>query len=74
VNRLIRATIGLFVAVCIGAGCGSNTAPPPTDSKPAVAGGNSRIKYKPEYEKMLGKDGKMLFKPSESKKRPDGVK
>ena len=39
----------------------------------AIASGNSRIKFKDEYKQMLGKDGKMLFKPSESKKKPAGV-
>ena len=31
------------------------------------------LKYKEEYKKMLGKDGQLLWKPSESKKRPPGI-
>jgi hypothetical protein len=73
VSRNIRAAIGLFAVGWFGAGCGSNTAPPAIEGKPAVAGGNSRIPFKEEYKKMIGNDGKMLFKPSESKKRPKGV-
>jgi hypothetical protein len=72
VNRIACAAIGLFAIVSTGSGCGSNTAAP-TPGKAEAAGGNARIKFKDEYKQMLGKDGKMLFKPAESKKRPEGV-
>jgi hypothetical protein len=68
----VRTVIGLFAVVWFGSGCGSNAPPPTADGKLPVAGANSRIKYKDEYKQMLGKDGKMIYKPSESKKRPQG--
>jgi hypothetical protein len=72
VYRTIRAAIGLVALIGLGSGCGSNT-PAPAPGQPVLAGGNSRIKFKDEYKNMLNNDGKMLWKPSESKKRPPGV-
>ena len=64
------AALGLLAVVGFGSGCGSNTAAPNTQGQPVVAGGNSRIKFKDEYKKMISKDGKMLFKPSEKRQPP----
>jgi hypothetical protein len=74
VNRLSRTAIVLVVAVVLGAGCGPSPTPPPgSGNSSADAGPNNRLKYKDEYKKMIGKDGKMLFKPSESSRRPEGI-
>ena len=72
-NRRIRTAFCLFAVVVLGTGCGSNTAQT-TPGQPVVAGGNSRIKFKPEYKKLLGEGGKTHFKPSEFKKPPQGVR
>ena len=73
-GRFLREAAGLATLLILGSGCGSST---PTPEKAALssadAGPNSRLKFKDEYKKMLDKDGKMLFKPSESNKRPPGV-
>jgi len=66
------ATIGLVIVLGFASGCGSST-PAPAPGQPAIVSGNSRIKFKDEYKQMIGKDGKMLFKPSESKKKPAGI-
>jgi hypothetical protein len=73
VNRMFWATIGLLAVVSCAAGCGSNTAPPPPDGKAPVAGGNSRIKLRPEYKKLLGNGENTHFKPSQFKKPPQGI-
>jgi hypothetical protein len=72
VNHTVRVAIGLVAVAGLGSGCGSN-APAPAPGQPVVAGANSRIQFKEDYKKMIGKDGKMLWKPSESKRRPAGV-
>jgi hypothetical protein len=72
-NRCLRAAIGIVALVCLVPGCGSNTADPVAAGKPVEAGPNSRIKFKEEYKDMIGKDGQLRWKPSESKKRPPGV-
>jgi hypothetical protein len=71
-NRSLCAAIGIAGSLILGAGCGSDT-PTPTVAGPAVAGPNKRIKYKDEYKKMLGKDGQLLWKPSQSSKLPPDV-
>jgi hypothetical protein len=73
VNRKTRAVIGLVAIVGLGSGCGASGPAPPPPGQPVIAGGNSRVKFKDEYKKMIGPDGKMLFKPSETNKRPAGV-
>jgi hypothetical protein len=72
-NRCLRTALGLFALLSIGAGCGSNSGEKAEPGKPIPAGPDTRIKFKDEYKQMLGKDGKMLWKPSESKKRPQGI-
>ena len=67
-----RSAIGAFVLVFIGSGCGSGSGTTPTEGK-VDAGPNSRIKFKDEYKKMIGKDGQLLFKPGTSGKRPPGI-
>ena len=66
------AALALLALVGLESGCGKTEAPI-TPGETVVAGGNSRIKFKDEYKKMLGKDGKMLFKPSERKLPPGRV-
>jgi hypothetical protein len=74
VNRTFRALAGLVALVAIGPGCGPNSAPPTEPGQPVQAGANTRIPFKEEYKQMIGKDGKMLWKPSQSTKRPPGIK
>jgi hypothetical protein len=69
-NRRLIAAIGSVGLACLGPGCGSTPIPEPAPGKNVQAGANTRIKFKEEYKKMIGKDGKLLFKPSESNKRP----
>jgi hypothetical protein len=73
VNHRLRAAIGLLVLASFAAGCGSNAVDPDAAGKPVVAGPNNRIKFKEEYKDMIGKDGQLKWKPSQSKKRPPGV-
>ena len=74
VNRTARSMIGLAAISWFGTGCDSSSSPPaPKPGQPVVAGPNSRIKFKDEYKKMIGKDCKTLWKPSESKKKLDGI-
>jgi hypothetical protein len=73
VNRLLLAAIGLAASVILGAGCDSKTPTPAKVTSSADAGPNKRLKYKEEYKQMLGKDGQLLWKPSESNKRPPGI-
>jgi hypothetical protein len=72
-NRRLRAAIGLLALVYFVPGCGSNAADPAAAGKPVEAGPNSRIKFKDEYKDMIGKNGQLKWKPSQSKKRPPGV-
>ena len=66
---MIRAAIGFVALLCVLAGCDRSNSGAPTPDKPAVAGGNSRVKFKPEYKKMLDKDGKLPARPSQLKNR-----
>jgi hypothetical protein len=74
-NRSLRATAGLAALVCILPGCSSSSETGGTTDpeKQVQAGPNSRIKFKEEYKKMIGKDGKLLQKPSDYTKRPPGI-
>jgi hypothetical protein len=72
-NRSLCAAIGIAGLLTLGTGCGSGTPEPPKDLTSANAGPNARLKFKDEYKQMLGKDGQLLWKPSESSKRPPGV-
>ncbi len=70
-NRCLCVALGLFALVLFGSGCGgSQEGAPPDPAKSAQAGPNTRIKFKDEYKQVLGKDGKLLLKPSETKKLP----
>jgi hypothetical protein len=73
VNHRLRAVIGLLVLASVAPGCGSNAVDPEAAGKPVVAGPNNRIQFKEEYKDMIGKDGQLKWKPSQSKKRPSGV-
>jgi hypothetical protein len=72
-NRFHQALLICFLLITT-AGCGSNSTTPPAGVGDInTAGGNSRLKYKEEYKQMLGKDGKLLWKPSTTTKRPPGI-
>lgn len=61
--RIRSRSLILLGAVALAAtGCGSEP-PPASSSGPAVAGPNRRYQMKPEYQQVLGKDGKPLWKP-----------
>ena len=72
-NRLRLAAMGVAASLLVAPGCGSDTGAPTKATGSADAGPNARLKFKDEYKKMLGKDGQLKWKPSESAKRPDGV-
>jgi hypothetical protein len=64
----------LALLALVDSGCGGSSADnPATKGNTVQAAADRRIKFKDEYKKMLGKDGKMLWNPSQSKKRPAGV-
>ncbi len=73
-NPRIRAASSWVVVVGLGlglAGCGPKVTPaPPTNL--SDAGPNHRLKFKPEYKKMIGPGGKMLWKPGQPV--PKGVR
>jgi len=72
-NRGLCAAIALVALVCLVSGCGSSANAPPTTGAAVEAGPNSRIKFKEDYKKMLGKDGQLLWKPSQSRRLPPGI-
>jgi hypothetical protein len=72
VKHINRPALALLAVVGLGSGCGKTEAPN-TPGQPVIAGGNSRIPFKDEYKKMISKDGKMLFKPSDRKLPPGQV-
>jgi len=73
-TRSLRPVVVLASLAILESGCGGPTTDSPaTKGNTVQAAANGRIKFKDEYKKMLGKDGKMLWNPSQSKKRPDGI-
>jgi hypothetical protein len=74
-NLFFSRAIVLALLALLGPGCGSNhvTSSPATKGDTVPAAANRRIRFKEEYKQMLGKDGKMLWTPSTTNKRPPGV-
>jgi hypothetical protein len=58
---------------CAGPGCLSNSGAPSEPAKPVQAGADARIKFKDEYKQVIGKDGKLLVNPTDSRKRPPSI-
>ena len=74
-TRSSRPVIVLAALVFLQCGCGGSTSESElTKNNTVQAAADRRIKFKDEYKDMIGKDGKMKFNPSQSKKRPSGIK
>jgi hypothetical protein len=56
-------------------GCGGSvTESEATKNNTVQAAADRHIKFKDEYKEMLGKDGKLKWNPSQTKKKPAGIK
>jgi len=70
-----RSAIVLASLLFLESGCGgSSTESEATKNNTVQAAADRRIKFKDEYKDMVGKDGKMKWNPSQSSKRPPGIK
>ena len=74
-TRSFRLVVILFSLVFLECGCGgSSNESAVTKNNTVQAAADRHIKFKDEYKEMLGKDGKMKWNPSQTKKRPAGIK
>ncbi len=59
-SRFHRASLVFSTVLFLGAGCGGPEGPPEaTKGNTVQAGADRRVKFKDEYKKMIGPDGKM---------------
>jgi hypothetical protein len=69
----LAAILGSMVFLEFGCG-GSTTDSEATKNNTVQAAADRHIKFKDEYKQMLGKDGKLKWNPSQTKKKPAGIK
>jgi hypothetical protein len=69
-RRGVRSALIVLACIGFGAGCGSGTPAASSSTSPddlGEAGPNRRLRFKPEFKQMIGKNGELL------KKRPANI-